>query len=67
MNNDKEQRTRAIENALSQIERQFGKGSIMKLGQRPRDLDIPVIPTGVRAIDAASGVGGWPKGRSFEI
>jgi recombination protein RecA len=65
--NEKDQKNRAIEMALSQIERQFGKGSIMKLGQRPRDLDIPVIPTGVLSIDAALGVGGWPKGRIIEI
>jgi recombination protein RecA len=66
-NNEKDQKNRAIEMALSQIERQFGKGSIMKLGQRPRDLDIPVIPTGILSIDAALGVGGWPKGRIIEI
>ena len=66
-NNEKDQKNRAIEMALTQIERQFGKGSIMKLGQRPRDLDIPVIPTGVLSIDAALGVGGWPKGRIIEI
>ena len=66
-NNEKDQKNRAIEMALTQIERQFGKGSIMKLGQRPRDLDIPVIPTGILSIDAALGVGGWPKGRIIEI
>jgi recombination protein RecA len=66
-NNEKDQKNRAIEMALTQIERQFGKGSIMKLGQRPRDLDISVIPTGVLSIDAALGVGGWPKGRIIEI
>jgi recombination protein RecA len=67
MANERDQKNRAIETALGQIERQFGKGSIMKLGQRPRDLDIPVIPTGVLSIDAALGVGGWPKGRIVEI
>ena len=67
MANERDQKSKAIETALSQIERQFGKGSIMKLGDRPRDLDIPVIPTGVLSIDAALGVGGWPKGRIVEI
>ncbi|HOB54401.1 MAG TPA: recombinase RecA [Acidobacteriota bacterium] len=67
MANERDQKSKAIETALSQIERQFGKGSIMKLGDRPRDLDIPVIPTGVLSIDAVLGVGGWPKGRIVEI
>lgn len=67
MSNDKEQRTKAIEAALGQIERQFGKGSIMKLGSRPRDLDIPVIPLGIISVDAALGVGGLPKGRITEV
>ncbi len=67
MANERDQKSKAIETALSQIERQFGKGSIMRLGDRPRDLDIPVIPTGVLSIDAALGVGGWPKGRIVEI
>ena len=57
---------RAVETALTQIERQFGKGSIMRLGERP-DTAIAVIPTGSLAVDAALGVGGIPRGRVVEI
>jgi recombination protein RecA len=56
----------AILNAVEQIERQFGKGSIMKLGSNTR-LDIPVIPTGALSLDMALGVGGVPRGRIIEI
>jgi recombination protein RecA len=59
-------KTKAIESAMSQIERQFGKGSIMKLGSRPI-VDVPVIPTGSIALDRALGVGGIPRGRVVEI
>ena len=57
---------RAVETALTQIERQFGKGSIMRLGDQP-DVPIAVIPTGSLAVDAALGVGGIPRGRVVEI
>src|SRR5690349_1781315 len=57
---------RAVETALAQIERQFGKGSIMRLGDQP-DVPIAVIPTGSLAVDAALGVGGVPRGRVVEI
>jgi recombination protein RecA len=57
---------RAVETALTQIERQFGKGSIMRLGERPEGA-IAVIPTGSLAVDAALGVGGIPRGRVVEI
>jgi recombination protein RecA len=57
---------RAVETALTQIERQFGKGSIMRLGERPEQA-IAVIPTGSLAVDAALGVGGIPRGRVVEI
>jgi recombination protein RecA len=56
----------AIEGAMSQIEKQFGKGSIMKLGANTI-MDIEVIPTGCLALDIALGVGGVPKGRIIEI
>ena len=65
MSEDKK-RQRAIEMALSQIERQFGKGSIMKLGDRGV-VDVPVISTGSIALDAALGIGGLPRGRVVEI
>ena len=60
------ERVRAIEQAIAQIEKQFGKGSIMKLGERPV-VDVPVISTGSIGLDAAIGVGGLPRGRVVEI
>src|ERR1700738_339373 len=57
---------RAVETALTQIERQFGKGSIMRLGDQPETV-MQVIPTGSLAVDAALGVGGVPRGRVIEI
>jgi recombination protein RecA len=57
---------RSIEMALSQIERQFGKGSIMKLGDKT-GLDVPIISSGSIGVDAALGVGGFPRGRVVEI
>lgn len=57
----------AIEHALSQIEKQHGKGSIMRLGTSERKLDIRTISTGALSLDAALGVGGLPKGRIIEI
>jgi recombination protein RecA len=62
-NNEK---TKAVDNALSQIERQFGKGSIMRLGQRDT-VAVPAIPTGSLAVDYAIGVGGFPRGRVVEV
>jgi recombination protein RecA len=57
---------KAVDSAMSQIERQFGKGSIMKLGSRPI-VDIPVISTGSIALDRALGIGGFPRGRVVEV
>ncbi|TVR81048.1 MAG: recombinase RecA [Rhodospirillales bacterium] len=57
---------RAIDSAISQIERAFGKGSIMRLGQR-ETVDIDIIPTGSLGLDIALGVGGLPRGRIIEI
>lgn len=59
-------REKAIESAMTQIERQFGKGSIMKLGSRAV-IDVPVISTGSIALDRALGIGGLPRGRVVEI
>jgi len=59
-------KTKALELALSQIEKQFGKGSIMKMGQDFK-LDVPAIPTGSISLDMALGVGGVPRGRVIEI
>jgi recombination protein RecA len=58
---------KALEVALSQIERQFGKGSIMKLGEAGGRFEVPVIPSGSIAIDVALGVGGIPRGRVTEV
>jgi RecA/RadA recombinase len=58
---------KALESALAQIERNFGKGSIMKLGQREAAMDIEAISTGSLGLDIALGIGGLPKGRIIEI
>jgi recombination protein RecA len=57
---------KALETAMAQVERQFGKGSIMKLGSRPV-VDVPVISTSSLALDKALGIGGLPRGRVIEI
>ena len=57
---------KAIESALAQIEKKFGRGSIMRLGERPHE-DIGAIPTHCLSLDAAIGVGGVPRGRIIEI
>jgi recombination protein RecA len=64
---DLKDRNRAIENAVGQIEKQFGKGSIMRLGQRGSIAPIESISTGSISIDYALGVGGVPRGRVVEI
>jgi len=60
-------RTKALDLAIGQIEKQFGRGSIMKLGEASADLQIEVIPTGSPSLDIALGVGGIPRGRVTEI
>jgi recombination protein RecA len=67
MADEKTERTRAIDLTLSQIEKQFGKGSIMKLGSKGAIVPIAVISTGAISFDAALGVGGFPRGRVVEI
>ena len=62
-----DERTKAIDLAFSQIEKQFGKGSIMRLGAKEAIVPISVIPTGSISFDAALGVGGFPRGRVVEI
>ncbi len=64
---DDKERTRAIDLALAQIEKQFGKGSIMRLGSKEAIVPISVISTGSISFDAALGVGGVPRGRVIEI
>lgn len=60
-------RKKAVEAAIAQIERQFGKGTIMKLGESAKKIEVNVIPTGSLALDVATGVGGIPRGRITEI
>jgi recombination protein RecA len=60
-------KSKALSAALSQIERQFGKGSVMKLGKNDRSMDIETVSTGSLGLDIALGVGGLPKGRVVEI
>lgn len=60
-------KTKALDNALRQIEKDFGKGSIMKLGEARAKMNIEVIPTGALSLDIALGVGGIPRGRVIEI
>ena len=60
-------KTKALSAALSQIERQFGKGSVMKLGKNDRSMDVETISSGSLGLDIALGVGGLPKGRVVEI
>src|SRR5213082_852689 len=60
-------KTKALSAALSQIERQFGKGSVMRLGKNDRSMDIETISSGSLGLDIALGVGGLPRGRVVEI
>jgi recombination protein RecA len=64
---DRIERTKALDVALSQIEKQFGKGSIMRLGQKGAILPVDSIPTGAVSLDYALGIGGMPRGRVVEI
>ena len=63
----KEDKIRALESALAQIEKQYGKGSVMKLGQTNSNMNIEIVPTGSISLDIALGLGGVPKGRIIEI
>ncbi len=67
MSDNDEKKKKALEMAVTSIERQFGKGSIMRLGDDPGDLKIPSIPTGSIGLDVALGIGGVPRGRVVEI
>ena len=57
---------KALQTALSQIEKSYGKGTVMRLGDRP-EMNVDAISTGSLALDAALGIGGVPKGRIIEI
>jgi len=64
---DEKERARALDLALGQIEKQFGKGSILRLGSKDAIVPVSVISTGSISLDAALGVGGFPRGRVIEI
>lgn len=63
----KEEKMRALDAALGQIEKQFGKGSVMKLGDKGANMQIETTPTGCLSLDLALGLGGVPKGRIIEV
>ncbi|MDD4200775.1 MAG: ATPase domain-containing protein, partial [Eubacteriales bacterium] len=62
-----EEREKALASAMAQIQKQFGKGSVMKLGDDNARLNIEAIPTGSMSLDLATGIGGVPRGRIVEI
>ncbi len=64
---EREEKQKALEAALSQIERQYGKGAVMKLGDSSAQMNVETIPTGSLSLDIALGLGGIPKGRVVEI
>lgn len=64
---EREEKLKALDAAISQIERQYGKGSVMKLGDPAAQMNIETIPTGSLSLDIALGLGGIPKGRIVEI
>ncbi|MCI6174567.1 MAG: recombinase RecA, partial [Clostridiales bacterium] len=63
----KEEKEKALEAAIGQLEKQFGKGSVMKLGDARASMNVETVPTGSLSLDIALGVGGVPKGRIIEI
>ncbi len=66
MSENIEKKKKALEMAMSQIEKQFGKGAIMKLGEF-KAMEIEAIPTGALSLDIALGIGGVPRGRIIEV
>src|SRR5262249_59632501 len=60
-------KSKALDAALSQIERNFGKGSIMRLGKNDKSMDVETVSTGSLGLDIALGIGGLPRGRVVEI
>ena len=62
-----EEKQKALEAALGQIEKHYGKGSVMKLGESSTNMQVETVPTGSLSLDIALGVGGVPKGRIIEI
>ena len=64
---DQSEKLKALDAALAQIEKQYGKGSVMKLGDKGNSMDVETVPTGALSLDLALGLGGIPKGRIIEI
>lgn len=63
----KDDKLKALDAAIAQIEKQYGKGSIMKLGDPNLHIDVQTVPTGCLSLDIALGLGGIPRGRIVEI
>ena len=63
----KEEKLKALDAAISHIEKQYGKGSVMKLGDNSAHMNVEAVPTGSLSLDLALGIGGLPKGRIIEI
>ena len=63
----KEDKLKALDAAIAQIEKQYGKGSVMKLGDSSAQMNVEAVPTGSLSLDLALGIGGLPKGRIIEI
>ncbi len=63
----KDDKLKALDAAIAQIERQYGKGSVMKLGDNSANMNVETIPTGSLSLDIALGLGGLPKGRIIEV
>ena len=61
------EKQKALDAALLQIEKQYGKGSVMKLGENAANMNVETVPTGSLSLDIALGLGGLPKGRIIEI
>ena len=66
MGNNNEDKLRALDAALGQIEKQYGKGAVMKLRDSAANMNVETIPTGSLSLDIALGLGGVPKGRIIE-
>ena len=64
---DNSEKLKALDAAISKIEKDFGKGAIMKLGDKSKNMDVETVPTGTLSLDLALGLGGLPKGRVVEI
>ena len=64
---NKEDKLKALDAAISHIEKQYGKGSVMKLGESAKTMNVDAVPTGCLSLDIALGIGGLPKGRVIEV